>query len=62
MIRLLLPCPKTHRLVGTGEEVRAFPREEGVVRAMHCPACSELHRYRVSDAILEMPAGRAAPA
>ncbi len=60
MIRLLLPCPATRRLVGTGEEVRAFPREEGVVRAMHCPACGELHRYRVSDAVLEMPRRQAA--
>lgn len=62
MIRLLLPCPKTHRLVGTGEEVRAFPREEGIVHARHCPACSDLHRYRISDAVLQMAPGGAGAA
>lgn len=61
MIRLMLECPDTDRLIGTGEQVRDIPREEGVVRALHCPACSRMHRYRVRDTVLEMPAGRVAP-
>lgn len=54
MITLLLPCPETQRLIRTGVRMPAVPKDDGADHALHCPACSSLHHWRVSETVLAL--------
>jgi predicted RNA-binding Zn-ribbon protein involved in translation (DUF1610 family) len=54
MEKLIFVCPKTGQQVdiGVASDIGTLLRIRSRVVRAHCPACGEMHEWRVRDAVL----------
>jgi hypothetical protein len=54
VIRTMFECPETGEPLESTMAVGRWPAGDGEAVARHCPKCGSLHRFELSDAILQI--------
>ena len=61
MIWMTFECPETGRPLRTVQAPAWLAETTDTRMALHCPKCSQMHRFSRDHAILEMDSRRARP-